>query len=535
MKQIRIPYGNDITLEVDIFRMLADGTTESINPEDIEGLEMRAVKSLDYSKHNLHAYVSEGKTYASIDGLTEGVYDVQLSGKIGGADISACEARSLALTYDNRDAYGGKLRQLRITEGNDFQLTLQLRDIDGKTIDASELTDVSVVLKNPTVCRYKTLTPVIAGTDVVCDVQELPCGVYDIELTASHSGRNIRSCEHCAIAIFYDSPSASALPAYSFEMPVAPSLVYCGCALSEDSQKVAMQFAVVGGGVAPEIIEELRADIAALQAKDAEHDAKFAQYDSELVALDAISQRLADTEGEIKDVETKHNEDIEFLTSDIEAYRLNNEKRLFSLENSFTFSMEVNRTSDSTDVNLLQANTPTSIRIKATIKIDRNITFIPDYLEISRGQTVLVSTKRGNTLSLTTTQTMQDGEIQTFTGLAKYANRTWSESVSITARHLIVYGMGNSAEDVIQRKPGTALALSAAGRSYKGTVASDVSGTQKMYILVPDNVTLPTSFKVNTFAAEYKKGEKITVDGITYTPYASGGNYAAGKSITVVT
>jgi hypothetical protein len=559
MKQIRIPYGNDITLEVDIFRMLADGTTEPINPEDIEGLEMRAVKSLDYSKHDLHAYVSEGKTYASIDGLAEGVYDVQLSGKIGSADISACEARSLALTYDNRDAYGGKLRQLRITEGNDFQLTLQLRDIDGKTIDASELTDVSVVLKNPTVCRYKNLTPVIAGTDIVCDVQDLLCGVYDIELTALHGGRNIRSCEHCAIAILYDSPSASALPAYSFEMPVAPSLVYCGCALSEDRQEVAMQFAVVGGGgVAPEIIEELRADIAALQAKDAEHDASITQIVDIVTALfELLSDTGALFDGvyeEIDKLEDKHDADIlalstkdsefaesietnrhttEKLTGIVDEFTTTTDKRLLILEKNVQLSFNI-LGEDGKNVTLVQTGVPTKLTLTATLQGENNSSFIPEYLLISQLD-VLAKTTTENTVTVTITVTIPDNTQYGYHAHAAYLTKYWDQSLTITARNLIVFGMGASAEDVATKKPGTKLAKSAAGQSYTGKVATDVVGTQKMYILVPDNVTLPTSFKVNTFAAEYKKGEKITVDGITYTPYASGGNYAAGKSITVVT
>lgn len=559
MKQIRIPYGNDITLAVGIFRMLADGTAEPISPEGIEGVEMCAVKSLDYSKHNLHAYISEGKLYASVDGLAEGVYDVQLSGKIGDADINACEARSLALTYGNRDAYGGKLRQLRITEGNDFQLTLPLCDIDGKTIDASELTDVSVVLKSPTVCRYKTLTPVIAGTDIVCDVQDLPCGVYDIELTALHSGRNIRSCEHCAIAILYDSPSASSLPAYSFEMPVAPSLVYCGCALSEDSQKVAMQFAVVGGGgAAPEVIEELRTDIAALQAKDAEHDTQITQI---IDIVTDLFELLSDTGAlfdgvyeEIDKLEDKHDADIlalsikdsefaesietnrqttEKLTGVVDEFTTTTDKRLLILEKNVQLSFNI-LGEDGKNVALVQAGVPTKLTLTATLQGENNSPFIPEYLLISQLD-VLVETTTKNTVTASITVTIPDKTDYGYHADAVYLNKHWKQHLTITARNLIVFGMGTSAEDVATKKPGTKLAKSAAGQSYTGKVAADVTGTQKMYILVPDNVTLPTSFKVNTFAAEYKKGEKITVDGITYTPYASGGNYAAGKSITVVT
>lgn len=152
------------------------------------------------------------------------------------------------------------------------------------------------------------------------------------------------------------------------------------------------------------------------------------------------------------------------------------------------------------------------------------------------GETLKLLKNGYKTLSVEHTLTLKDTEEVEFEAFALTGTLpTWEARITITARNLIIFGMGTSAEDVATRKPGTKLAKSAAGQSYTGKVATDVVSTQKMYILVPDNVTLPTSFKVNTFAAEYKKGEKITVGGITYTPYASGGNYAAGKSITVVT
>lgn len=83
------------------------------------------------------------------------------------------------------------------------------------------------------------------------------------------------------------------------------------------------------GGVDPEIIEKLRTDITALQAKDVEHDTQITQI---VDIVTALFELLSDTDAlfagvyeEIDKLEKKHDTDITTLSkyNDSQDYNIN--------------------------------------------------------------------------------------------------------------------------------------------------------------------------------------------------------------------
>lgn len=107
---------------------------------------------------------------------------------------------------------------------------------------------------------------------------------------------------------------------------------------------------------------------------------------------------------------------------------------------------------------------------------------------------------------------------------------TLTAKTTVSARNPVYAGMGTSAEEVAVDKNKQSARTSARGYTYTKTATAD---GQYFFLLVPSDVTKPTTFTMGGAPFAMEAGTTETINGISYTVYRSSEVYNTGAEVNV--
>lgn len=104
MEQIRIVEGNDFHLLVTLTQVQADGTRAPLSAQVLTDVRVNVIRSMSHRPLPMtHEVTDDGALLVDFeaDKLPLGNYDIEIVAKYGDMDVRSCEARILAIVYDN--------------------------------------------------------------------------------------------------------------------------------------------------------------------------------------------------------------------------------------------------------------------------------------------------------------------------------------------------------------------------------------------------------------------------------------------------
>lgn len=191
---------------------------------------------------------------------------------------------------------------------------------------------------------------------------------------------------------------------------------------------------------------------------------------------------------------------------------------------SLTVSAVDSKTSSST----IYKNTSTSITITATTKNTAGNVAASE-IKIMDGDTVLKTATNVETTSVGETITTTSNTY-TFKVEATVNGMKLSKNASVNARYPIYYGMGTSASDVKSNgKTASARTTAISNTTYD---AKAVSNGVRFYLLVPNDVTRPSSFTMGG-APVGMTHEDVILDGVSYRAYYTVATYNVDGEVKI--
>lgn len=115
----------------------------------------------------------------------------------------------------------------------------------------------------------------------------------------------------------------------------------------------------------------------------------------------------------------------------------------------------------------------------------------------------------------------------TYTAQATYMGMTFTASASTTPYYKILYGFCTGAAHPTLK---LGVRTTAIGGVCVDTATAD---GQKFKIYIPSGVTLANNFKMGGAPANFVKGDTITLNGISYTPFETGDEYDTGAKLSI--
>ena len=184
----------------------------------------------------------------------------------------------------------------------------------------------------------------------------------------------------------------------------------------------------------------------------------------------------------------------------------------------------------SLSVSTIYKNTATSVKITGTTKDNAgNIT--ASEIVIKEGSTVLATANNVATTSHTKSVTTTSSSI-VFTVTAIAQGLPLSTTVTLYARYPIMYGMGTSAENVYTNGSKASARTSAVSTSTYNATAS--ANNVRFYLLVPSDVTRPTSFTMGGAPVDMViPTATTTIGGIAYYVFYTNAIYNSGAAVQI--
>lgn len=184
----------------------------------------------------------------------------------------------------------------------------------------------------------------------------------------------------------------------------------------------------------------------------------------------------------------------------------------------------------SLSVSTIYKNTATSVKITGTTKDNAgNIT--ASEIVIKEGSTVLATANNVATTSHTKSVTTTSGSI-VFTVTAIAQGLPLSTTVTLYARYPVMYGMGTSAENVYNNGSKASARTSAVSTSTYNATAS--ANNVRFYLLVPSDVTRPTSFTMGGAPVDMViPTATTTISGIAYYVFYTNAIYNSGAAVQI--
>ena len=348
------------------------------------------------------------------------------------------------------------MEQIRIVEGNDFRLVVQLTQVqaDGTRTPllASSLTNVRINIIRSMSHKAHSLSHSTEGDNIVVNVEagELPMGVYDIEMMAKYGNLDVRSCEARILAIVYDNDQSRVSPIVE----------------GSKSYDIDMSFLMLTGGEGGTVDPSL-------VAKVEEHEDEITTLQNQVLAL--------------------------------------------SLGASAGISLSAST---------IYAKTATNVKVTATA-----VNIIADKLSIKSGSSVLASADNVAKLEHTDSVTLASKASKQYDAVVVYKGMELIKSASVSARYPVYAGMGASASAVAGVASNKMSPRTSARGTYSATAPADGS---RFYLLVPQDVTAPSvgGFVSGGAPAAFSQSTE-TINGLTYTVFASEGVYNKGVGITL--
>ena len=184
----------------------------------------------------------------------------------------------------------------------------------------------------------------------------------------------------------------------------------------------------------------------------------------------------------------------------------------------------------SLSVSTIYKNIATSVKITGTTKDNAgNIT--ASEIVIKEGSTVLATANNVATTSHTKSVTTTSSSI-VFTVTAIAQGLPLSTTVTLYARYPVMYGMGTSAENVYNNGSKASARTSAVSTSTYNATAS--ANNVRFYLLVPSDVTRPTSFTMGGAPVDMViPTATTTIGGIAYYVFYTNAIYNSGAAVQI--
>ena len=184
----------------------------------------------------------------------------------------------------------------------------------------------------------------------------------------------------------------------------------------------------------------------------------------------------------------------------------------------------------SLSVSTIYKNTATSVKITGTTKDNAgNIT--ASEIVIKEGSTILATANNVATTSHTKSVTTTSSSI-VFTVTAIAQGLPLSTTVTLYARYPVMYGMGTSAENVYTNGSKASARTSAVSTSTYNATAS--ANNVRFYLLVPSDVTRPTSFTMGGAPVDMViPTATTTIGGIAYYVFYTNAIYNSGAAVQI--
>lgn len=125
--------------------------------------------------------------------------------------------------------------------------------------------------------------------------------------------------------------------------------------------------------------------------------------------------------------------------------------------------------------------------------------------------------------------TMTDTTSMTYYSKVIKDTLTFMSSATVKAYDKVYYGIGTSAEGVVNAGVFASARSSAVG-TYTATNRGD--GTYRFYLCVPAGVTVPTTFSMNGFGATLTKTTNVGIGGVVYTVFYTD-TVGAGQTVKI--
>lgn len=121
---------------------------------------------------------------------------------------------------------------------------------------------------------------------------------------------------------------------------------------------------------------------------------------------------------------------------------------------------------------------------------------------------------------------------EAFKASAIYNGMTLNAKASVSARYPVYVGMGTSPESVVADINKMSATTSAANKTYSARANAD---NVSFYLLVPTDVTQPTSFSMGGAPFAMKDTQTKTIGGVQFKIYQSGEPYDTGTTVSIET
>lgn len=181
---------------------------------------------------------------------------------------------------------------------------------------------------------------------------------------------------------------------------------------------------------------------------------------------------------------------------------------------------------------VIYKNTATNVTISGTVKNNSgNIT--ASEIVIKSGSTILKSAT--NTASTSITKSVTAGSSEntiSYIITATASGLPLSTTVNLNARHPVYYGMGTSATNVkANGAKASARTTAVSNTTYDATADAN---NVRFYLLVPSDVTRPTSFTMGGAPVDMViPSSTTTIDGIAYYVFYTNATYNSGGNVQI--
>lgn len=178
---------------------------------------------------------------------------------------------------------------------------------------------------------------------------------------------------------------------------------------------------------------------------------------------------------------------------------------------------------------IIYKDTATDVSITAEVK-DNSGSYIAESITIKSGLTDLKTATSVSTVSYTDSANIT-ADTKTYTINATAMGMPLSTSISVNARYPVFYGMGTSAADV--KANGTKASPRTTAVSTTAYNASATEDDVRFYLLVPSDVTRPSSFTMGAHVDMHMPLNSETLDGISYYVFYTNATYNSGASVQI--
>lgn len=208
------------------------------------------------------------------------------------------------------------------------------------------------------------------------------------------------------------------------------------------------------------------------------------------------------------------------LSSDVQ-------KELETLNSQITALSAGLRASLTATPNVVHKNTATQITLNGSLKDNTGDVEADNILIKKDDDMIAEGTNKASIFAMYSLNTSSDTE---FSADINVKGMKLSAKATVSARNPVYAGMGTSATSVAVAANKESARVSAKGYTYTKKATAD---GQYFFLLVPSDVTKPTTFTMGGAPFAMEAGKTETINGISYTVYRSSEVYNAGAEVNV--